>query len=391
LSIRILQGDVRERLAELPPNSFDCIVTSPPYWGLRDYGTAKWEGGSGDCDHLEPKNLGASRLRNDGREHVDPYDGEKALSIGRPYLRECRKCGASRIDNQIGLEPTLTEYLDTMVAVCREMRRVLKPSGTFWLNVGDSYAANGISGLADGTLGGRNIKEHSRQKKTVPAGLKPKDLGMVPNRLAIRLQEDGWYVRSEIIWAKPNPMPESVTDRPTSSHEKIWLLTKSERYWYDRDAIAEPAIYSDLANQDASGFKDPRLFNGKHKDGYRTDKQRGHSRRHAGFNERWDAMGKDEQCSGMRNIRNVWTISTRPYSEAHFATFPPELAERCIKAGCPVGGHVLDPFGGAGTTGLVADRLGRHATMIELNPSYVNLIKDRIADDAGMFASVAAE
>jgi DNA modification methylase len=322
MTIRIINGDVREQLAKLSSDSFDCIVTSPPYWGLRDYGVA----------------------------------------------------------GQIGLEPTLIDYLDTMVAVCRDLRRVLKPSGTFWLNIGDSYAASGSTQSRGGppsassTLkgnghigGGPKIKSldaiHVEARPKGQTGLKPKDLCMVPNRLAIRLQEDGWYVRSEIIWAKPNPMPESVTDRPTSSHEKIWLLTKAERYWYDHEAIAETAIDPGvrLATRYAAeiGLKPTVAYNGNPKE--------------------------------TRNARNVWTIASQPYSEAHFATFPPELAERCIKAGCPVGGTVLDPFGGAGTTGLVADRLGRDATLIELNPNYVSLIKNRIADDAGMFAQVAAE
>jgi DNA modification methylase len=363
MTIRILQGDVREQLAKLPSDSFDCIVTSPPYWGLRDYGTAKWEGGSEECDHVEPRNLGASRLRNDGREHVGPYNGEKALSIGRPYLRECRKCGASRIDNQIGLEPTLTEYLDTMVAVCRELRRVLKPSGTFWLNVGDCYAGpnNGYSGddrpsnqgsLARGTRGARN----NGQVRRLSDALKTKDLCMVPNRLAIRLQEDGWYVRSEIIWHKPNPMPESVTDRPTSSHEKIWLLTKSASYWYDADVIKEVATYgTDLGLLRGKPSGNDSVLVSWHADSIRKRQIEGIDSKTAG--------------DGFRNARNVWTIASQPYSEGHFATFPPELAERCIKAGCPAGGHVLDPFGGAGTTGLVADRLGREATLIELNPA----------------------
>lgn len=381
MTIRILQGDVRERLAELPLDSFDCIVTSPPYWGLRDYGTAKWEGGSGECDHVEPRNLGASRLRNDGREHVGPYHGEKAVVTGMPFRGACSKCGASRIDNQIGLEPTLTEYLDTMVAVCRELRRVLKPSGTFWLNVGDSYAGGGRGGNPAESAFRKQATNLGSLVAPTPlsaTGLKPKDLCMVPNRLAIRLQEDGWYVRSEIIWAKPNPMPESMTDRPTSSHEKIWLLTKSERYWYDVDAVREsfvddrqgnPGAYRRTANE-KKGCGNPRG------DGVFIAGGGG-----------WE-HGADR---GGRNARNVWTIASQPYSEAHFATFPPELAERCIKAGCPTGGHVLDPFGGAGTTGLVADRLGRDATLIELNPSYVSLIKNRITQDAGMFARVAAE
>jgi DNA modification methylase len=311
LTIRILQGDVRERLAELPPNSFDCIVTSPPYWGLRDYG----------------------------------------------------------VGGQIGLEPTLAEYLDTMVHVCRDLRRVLKPSGTFWLNVGDSYAANRSYQVSQSKHKVHDFGKSNAQK--IPDGMKPKDLCMVPNRLAIRLQEDGWYVRSEIVWAKPNPMPESVTDRPTSSHEKIWLLTKAERYAYNAEAIREEGSEPREFREETRGDGSDAILLG------RASRQASGA---TGFG-----------TNGTRNARNVWTIASQPYSEAHFATFPPDLAERCIKAGCPEGGHVLDPFGGAGTTGMVADRVGRDATLIELNPAYVSLIKDRIAKDAGMFAQVAAE
>jgi DNA modification methylase len=331
MSVRILQGDVRERLAELPSDSFDCIVTSPPYWGLRDYGVA----------------------------------------------------------GQIGLEPTLTEYLDTMVAVCRELRRVLKPSGTFWLNVGDSYSAtiggtgNNPSGKSTLTTnGGRGTQPGDKYSaamgtpaRRIASGLKHKDLCMVPNRLAIRLQEDGWYVRSEIIWHKPNPMPESVNDRPTSSHEKIWLLTKSGRYAYEADAIKEPANPQERTGR--VGYVTPK---------HGTLADSGVTRLVGGPKSTLNASSGDT-----RNARNVWTIATQSYSEAHFATFPPELAERCIKAGCPAGGHVLDPFGGAGTTGMVADRLGRDATLIELNSAYVAIIKNRLAEDAGMFAQVAAE
>jgi DNA modification methylase len=323
MSVRILQGDVRKRLAELPSDSFDCIVTSPPYWGLRDYGVA----------------------------------------------------------GQIGLEPTLTEYLDTMVAVCRELRRVLKPSGTFWLNLGDCYAGGGRGGNPAESAFRKQATNVGSLIAATPlgaTGLKAKDLCMAPNRLAIRLQEDGWYVRSEIIWHKPNPMPESVTDRPTSSHEKIWLLTKSERYWYDAEAVREGASEASLARITQPNFANQ---TGGEKD-YRNGINPSRSMR--------KTLENFAENPG-RNLRNVWTIASQPYSEAHFATFPPELAERCIKAGCPAGGHVLDPFGGAGTTGLVADRLGRDATLIELNPAYVTLIKNRLADDAGMFAQVAAE
>ena len=335
-TVRILQGDCLTRLAEMPSDSFDCIVTSPPYWGLRDYG----------------------------------------------------------VEGQMGLESTLTGYLDAMTSVCRELRRVLKPGGTFWLNIGDSYCSTDKwGGGKSGNTGKHTRTENGdvpswavRTKKEPQVGLKPKDLCMVPNRLAIRLQDDGWYVRSEIIWHKPNPMPESVTDRPTSAHEKLWLLTKSAKYFYDAESIREPLkdssvsrLSQDVASQTGSvrangGAK----TNGAMRAVARVDKQRGHSRRHGGFNDRWHAMTKSEQQAGGANARNVWTIAPHPFKGAHFATFPPDLVERCIKAGCPPGGSVLDPFGGAGTTGLVAERLGRNAALIELNPTYIAIMRERL-------------
>jgi DNA modification methylase len=215
--------------------------------------------------------------------------------------------------------------------------------------------------------------------------LKPKDLCMVPNRIAIALQEAGWWVRSEIIWHKPNPMPESIKDRPGSSHEKIWLLTKSARYFYDADAIAEPVTGSTVDRVSQPNWPDQVGSTRAHAGGKTNGnmkavvkKQDGHGRRHAGFNERRDAA-EDAGIVGLtRNSRNVWTIGTDPFPEAHFATFPAELAERCIKAGSPVGGEVLDPFGGAGTTGLAAASLGRRVTLIELNPEYCTLARARI-------------
>jgi len=377
MAVDILRGDVFERLADLPDDHFDCVVTSPPYWGLRDYG----------------------------------------------------------VEGQIGLEPTLSQHIDVIVRVCEEVRRVLKPEGTFWFNYGDCYAAapNGRSaadmkaaGTDDrafrdrpfSTVGpicaegppstatraenGKNPAGQTGNANRIMAGgyLKPKDLCMVPNRIAIALQAAGWWVRSEIIWAKPNPMPESIKDRPATSHEKIFLLTKSARYHYDHEAVRVPAKYVGVTGMDDTGFKNPQSFNGKHKDGYRSsppksDKQRGHSRRHAGFNERWDNMSKSEQQASGRNLRNyepapvqVWEMATRPFKEAHFATFPPELVERCLSAGCPKGGHVLDPFGGAGTTGLVADRLQMSATLIELNGDYADIALRRLDEDRGSMLSL---
>ena len=477
MSVTILHGDCRAILPTLPGGLFDCCVTSPPYWGLRDYG----------------------------------------------------------VKGQIGLEPTMQGYLETMVGVCREVRRVLKPTATMWLNVGDSYAGyhgNKNAEIPTSATNGwtRGTNENKRTSTANRNGLKAKDLCLVPNRLAQMLQEPwyagslksprdrawlaalvdgegsifiarqregtptgrnrasfrsqdsfqpglviantnkalleraaeitgfgniqmakrgpsnrrdsyvwrisgskassvlreiypdliakqkearialacgpsgehaaqcyeslkglhqgetfdfdapaptslyerGWYVRSEIIWAKPNPMPESVKDRPTSAHEKVWLLTKSERYFYDADAIAEPFVMQEGGRTIERGA-------------HGSSKARG-----AGGQADQSNIGGFTRTKDARNARNVWPIASLPYSGAHFATMPPALAERCIKAGCPEGGTVLDPFGGAGTTGLVADRLGRHATLIELNPGYRDLAADRVQSDAPLFAEVTA-
>lgn len=302
---KVFFGDCRETLRKLAADgvTVQTCVTSPPYFGLRDYG----------------------------------------------------------VEGQIGLEPTPEEYIAKMVEVFREVRRVLADDGTLWLNIGDSFG-------------------------------KGKQLLGIPWMLAFALRADGWYLRQDIIWAKPNPMPESVRDRCTKAHEYIFMLTKSRRYYYDADAISELASTEDMRRPFAPGQVDSR-GNGHDRGGgqIRTSyKQRGHSRRHAGFNDRWDAMERSGQCSSKGNKRSVWTVTTQPFKDAHFATFPPALIEPCIKAGCPAGGTVLDPFGGAGTTGLVADRLGRNAILIELNPEYAAMAERRIANEAGIFASVEA-
>lgn len=262
-----------------------------------------------------------------------------------------------------------------MVDVFEQVRRVLKPTGTCWVNYGDCYLPK-ASGV-----------------------LKPKDLCMLPARFAIALQEAGWWLRSEIVWAKPNPMPESVTDRPAMAHEKVFLLTKAARYFYDAEAVREAAADSSLKrwSQNVAAQAGSERANGGRKTNGRMKavggpqaKQRGHVRRHDGLGDTWDGMSKAEQQAHGRNLRNVWTIATRPFKEAHFATFPPELVEPCIKAGCPRGGLVLDPFGGAGTTGLVASRLQRDAILIELNPDYAALARRRVEGDEGMFAAVSA-
>ena len=307
MTVRILIGDVRTRLAEVPDASVHTCVTSPPYFGLRDYGHA----------------------------------------------------------GQIGLEATPDAFVAELVAVFREVRRVLRDDGTLWLNLGDSYANDAKWG---GSSGGKHVTalhgDTGIGRGKVQTGLKPKDLIGIPWRVAFALQADGWYLRSDIIWSKPNPMPESVTDRPTKAHEYLFLLSKSERYYYDADAIAEDAV------KGAAGSS----FN----EGKTATHQLGRS----SAAPRIDAE--------TRNRRTVWTVATQPFKGAHFATFPPALIEPCILAGCPKDGTVLDPFGGAGTTGLVADRLGRDAILCELNPAYAAMAEDRIRDESPMFASVSA-
>jgi DNA modification methylase len=512
VTVSILQGDCRDMLRTLPDGSVQCVVTSPPYFGLRDYG----------------------------------------------------------VDGQIGLEPTPAEFVAAMVDVFREVRRVLRDDGTLFLNLGDSYHSSGPrqTGRNDAnreTPGGRGGSFRGGERRAIPYGtsgtepegyrasdclcgnlcdvcrrayrigkshsntlrvptldasilasslahkefvpahlptlglmdpagrsaaaildpqqaairegaplpdaslstpsescpprpedclqlgqpsecrlcgcslqgsapvfarmagcncdtsqresasgisgkdaaslayrhlttesLKPKDLIGIPWRVAFALQADGWYLRQDIIWAKPNPMPESVRDRCTKAHEYIFMMSKSARYFYDQEAIKEPMSMSSVErltqpsiDTQPGSDRVPGKTNGNMKAVGKIDKQRGHRRRHAGFNDRWDAMEKAEQCSGMRNKRSVWTVATQPFTDVHFATFPPELIEPCIKAGCPVGGTVIDPFGGAGTTGLVADRLGRNAILIELNPAYAEMAERRITNDAPLFAEVS--
>ncbi len=300
----VLYGDAWELASTLGSDSIDCIVTSPPYWGLRDYG------------------------------HPD----------------------------QFGLERTPQEYVAKLVDLFALLRPALKDEGTLWLNLGDSYAGGGFCGSEKALAGkqGTNRGSGNMIGRALDHGLKPKDLVGIPWRVAFALQEDGWWLRSDIIWDKPNPMPESVTDRPTKSHEYIFLLSKSQRYYFDQDAVREPSVYPD----------DNRKARQKQAD---YDAMNGQSGQLRAVINPLNARTYPE-----RNIRTVWSLSTRPYSGAHFAVFPPEIPERCIKAGCPEGGTVLDPFAGSGTTLEVARKLGRNAIGFELNEEYRALIDDRL-------------
>jgi DNA modification methylase len=384
----IIRADARA--IPLADNSVQCVVTSPPYWGLRDYGTARWKGGDVDCDH---KNLASAPMGTmDGHSPDQPA----RQGMTKPYRDTCGKCGAHRIDAQIGLERTPEEYIATIVAVFREVHRVLKKDGTLWLNLGDSYANDGKWG---GETGGKQAylpdndrRRCGREKRLT--GLKPKDLCGMPWRIALALQADGWWLRSDIIWAKPNPMPESVRDRPTRAHEYLFLLTKSARYFYDAKAIMEPASPATHAR-----IAQPRIFSqaGGAKD-YGEGSNR--SMRKALTNLAHRARGVSPKTAlgtvGVvranpsfasaivdlvleRNKRDVWTISTQPCPEAHFATFPEKLVEPCILAGSRPGDVVFDPFLGSGTVGVVAQRLGRRWAGMELSTGYIAIARARIS------------
>lgn len=331
--MRILVGDCRETLAGLPAGSAQCCVTSPPYFGLRDYGCA----------------------------------------------------------GQIGLEPTPDAYVAELVAVFRAVRRVLADDGVLWLNLGDTYAVSGRGG---------NPEESAYRKQATNAGslvkgarvpgLKPKDLTGIPWMVAFALRADGWYLRGDHVWGKPNGMPESVTDRPTRGHEYVFLLSKSEKYFYDAAAVRTAPkastltqLAADYAGESTKGHDAAGVQNAS--DVKRRivakmrDKQRGHSRRHDGFNARWDAMEKADQTALGANLRSVWWVPPAQFREAHFAVMPDLVAGICIRSGSRPGDTVLDPFGGAGTTGVVAEWLGREAVICELNPAFAALAESRAA------------
>ena len=312
--VNILIGDCRNLLREMAEKSVHTCVTSPPYFGLRDYG----------------------------------------------------------MDDQIGLEQTPEAFVAEMVAVFREVKRVLRDDGTLWLNLGDSYASyrdgkatpDTTRGDSEGTLVPKGSAKNRMASTFAGSSIKHKDLIGIPWRVALALRADGWYLRQDIIWHKPNPMPESVTDRCTKAHEYIFLLSKSPQYYFDHEAIKEP-----VANSSISRLSQNNLPN-----------QLGSDRVPFKTNGTMKAVGNNE----IRNKRSVWTITTKPFKGAHFATFPPDLIEPCILAGCPEGGTVLDPFGGAGTTGLVASNHNRNSILCELNPKYAQLALDRI----GIFAAL---
>ncbi len=388
MTTQIVLGDCREVLKTLEADSVHCCVTSPPYFGLRDYG----------------------------------------------------------VEGQLGLEPTPDEFVEAMVSVFREVRRVLRPDGTLWLNLGDSYAGswgnygghNRGAGKQRAVVAGSRVPNEAWDERTKfkPQGangfpgIKPKDLMCIPHRTALALQADGWWLRQTLPWIKRNPMPESTNDRPTVAIEYVFQMTKSEKYFYDYAAVQRTAsqnTHKRLAQAVEAQIGSERANGGRKTNGNMKavpgKKQDGHGRRHAGFNERYFDLPKSSApTSGAKNndsmnealavmpekraFRNsdlffdslgailapdgtilALDVTTQPFKGAHFATFPPNLIEPLILAGCPAGGTVLDPFGGAGTTGLVADRLQRNSILIELNPEYAKMAERRIYDDAPLLAA----
>lgn len=351
-----------EGLKLLPDNCVDCCVTSPPYFGLRDYGT----------------------------------------------------------EEQIGMEQTPDEFVDKLLQVFTEVKRILKPNGTLWLNLGDSYwGGKGMSGARDAeyqeqrNLNGESINAKHQQTggkgKVRPTDrkhpiIKAKDLVGMPWMVAFALRASGWYLRQDIIWAKPNPMPESMTDRCTKAHEYIFLMSKSKEYYYDSKAIEEPCVWDtggltekrvDRADENHKAMpttlkngirpkkKGPQTFGGKKardgqenggdiRNGHRTDES-----------SQWGKVWDSEKPT--RNKRSVWNVATKPFREAHFATFPEDLIVDCIKAGCPIGGVVLDPFMGAGTTAVVSRKLNRNFIGFELNKDYISIATKRLNDELGFF------
>lgn len=366
----ILLGDTRQRLADIPDGTIQTCVTSPPYWGLRDYGTASWDGGDPACDHQrKPMATKANINRNCGTGN----DIKNATA--REFYKDiCAKCGATRIDSQIGLEQTPDEYVAEMVAVFREVRRVMKDDGTLWLNLGDSYAGNNIRASNNGRAGFGTKREGVFTK--TGEGLKDKDLVGIPWRVAFALQADGWWLRQDIIWHKPNPMPESVTDRCTKAHEYVFLLTKSARYYFNNKAIKEPVSESSLKRAEY---------------GWDCDRPSTKNASMGGQGIHVEKMGSRFVNPEGRNKRSVWTIPTRPFKGAHFAVMPEALVEPCILAGSQPGDTILDPFTGSGTVACVALRHDRQFIGTELNPEYVDIARRRITDDNPMFNEVETQ
>ena len=396
----IFNEDCRIGLRRLPDNSIDCCVTSPPYFGLRDYGTAQWKGGDHACKHFvmgDGNSAGMKQNTNHG-----------SLRTAKDI---CPECGAIRIDSQIGLEASPEAYIAELVEVFTEVRRVLKKKGTLWLNIGDSYNGSGKNSYNNKAT----INNACSTQKTNISGLKQKDLIGIPWLLAFALRASGWYLRQDIIWHKPNPMPESVRDRCTKSHEYIFLFSKSAKYYFDYESILEPSAYDGRTDTRMKGSKKylpestgwqqqcfltkgherwPNKIRGyaeKESDTGLLEQHHGNSIRPRLFDSKNQIEANRNDAGNKwidrpaRNKRDVWTVCTSSEPEAHFACFPQILIMDCIKAGCPENGIVLDPFMDSGTTAVVARKLDRNFIGFELNPEYVKIAEVKLRRELGFF------
>lgn len=375
----LINGEALEELKKLPDKSIDMCMTSPPYWGLRDYGTSKWEGGSKNCDHFNRKLSSYQSTL-----HKNPE--KKKMDSGMPYKDICGKCRAVRIDRQIGLESTIEEFVNNLCNIFDEINRVLKDSGSCWINLGDTYSTNNSVGSRWNTgknlpISGssRKLKEMSEIKtyKKCKAKIKTKSLCMIPERFAIEMINRGWILRNKIIWHKPNCMPSSIKDRFTVDFEYLFFFSKNKKYYFETQY--EPAKYDGRKDTIMKGTKKYAIPTG-------WDKSKGsHNKlvgRYAGEqqnrnHERWT---KNTAGEYVRIKRTVWKISPKGFKEAHFAVYPEKLCETPINAACPEGGTVIDPFAGSGTTGVVAEKQGKNSILIELNLDYCKLIEKRFND-----------
>ena len=351
----ILFGDCRETLKNLTNLSVQTCVTSPPYYGLRDYGTATWIGGDPNCNHRRDSKVKPENCNTGHKNHDEMYGVGDAI-----YKTVCPKCGAIRQDSQLGLEETPEEYIESLVDVFRSVRDVLTDDGTLWVNLGDSYynyrPGKGQSYPKQSVSKTKqDLPDECNKRGNKLDGLKEKDLIGIPWMFAFAMRKDGWYLRQDIIWHKPNPMPESVKDRCTKSHEYIFLFSKNRKYFYDNESIKEP-VKQDWGTRNRTNGKYHNIGSGLSP--------------HSGLTKSYDR----------KNKRSVWSVTVKPYREAHFATYPPDLIEPCILAGSEEGDTILDPFMGAGTTAAVAKSLNRYYIGCELNEDYGNLIQKRIDD-----------
>lgn len=347
-------GNALDVLKTFRDESVHAAITSPPYFGLRDYGTGTWEGGDSDCDHLpsvQPRAL---------RDRTSLTGGTATVDQGTVPASPCPRCGSVRTDQQVGLEQTPEEYIRRLTEIFRELRRALHKDGTFWLNISDSYAGQGKgfrpgAGRADGIVS--DMSPRNRNGLGTPPGLKPKDLILIGPLLAASLQADGWYLRAQCIWHKPNAMPSSAKDRPGLDYEYVYQLTKSPRYHFDMDAVKQTAAWERWGKQTV-----PKHRGSKSSAGWMEERSK----------EDLQALGGKE-----RNLRTVWSIPTKPYPGAHFAAFPPALVETCIAASTHEGDTVLDPFIGSGTTAYQCATMGRKCVGIDLKKEYLQMTIER--------------